>query len=150
MSIEFLITQNTNNIEIMEAILSYDQTGYEIMRPSFNIETDMPALERRVAELKNVRLIIIDPIMAFMGEVNAHNLAEVRGAMAPLASLAEKHDLAIALVHHLNKSSTGNSYLRVSGSTGYLDAARCQRRSKNAPAGRRKSAPLVGFVRLTL
>lgn len=124
---------NLQNIHILEAVNSRNELGQIIKQPTFNFETDIPALHEKISKLSNVKLIIIDPIMSFMGKVNTHNLSETRAALAPIANLAEKHDLSILLIHHTNKATTTNSYGRVSGSTGFLDAARAAYVVGNCP-----------------
>lgn len=124
---------NLQNIHILDAVNSRNEQGQIIKQPTFNFENDIPALHEKISKLSNVKLIIIDPIMSFMGKVNTHNLSETRAALAPIADLAEKHDLSILLIHHTNKASTTNSYGRVSGSTGFLDAARAAYVVGNCP-----------------
>jgi hypothetical protein len=50
---------------------------------------DIAALEWAIRET-GARLMVIDPIAAYMGSTDAHRDAEVRGLMAPLAALAER------------------------------------------------------------
>lgn len=115
---------NLANIKILEAVKTTDDQGNEVMRPTFDFELDLPVLNDKLTEISGVKLIIIDPIMSFMGKVNTHNLSETRVALAPLADLAEKHELAALLIHHTNKSTGGNAYTAFSGSNGFVDASR--------------------------
>ncbi len=39
--------------------------------------------------------MVIDPIIGFLGDTDSHRNAEVRGVLAPLAKLAEKHQAAV-------------------------------------------------------
>jgi hypothetical protein len=69
------------------------------------------ALERTAA-----RLVIVDPIVAFLDPaVQLGSDCSVRHALAPLADLAEKHQCAIILVRHLNKSGSRHSMYRGGG-----------------------------------
>lgn len=70
-----------------------------------------------------IELVVIDPISAFMGEVDSHNNTAVRQVLGPVAILAGKHKVSIVGITHLNKSQ-GKSINRVLGSIGFVAAAR--------------------------
>ena len=70
-------------------------------------------------------LVIIDVLMAYLdAEVNAHRDQDVRGALAPLAAMAERTGAAILVLRHLNKSTGGPAVYRGGGSIGIVGAAR--------------------------
>ncbi|MBV9124028.1 MAG: AAA family ATPase [Planctomycetes bacterium] len=72
------------------------------------------------------RLVILDPINAFLeGRVNIHNDQSVRGALAPLAWLADRRRCVVQFVRHLNKSGGTRSLYRGGGSIGFMAACRC-------------------------
>jgi hypothetical protein len=85
--------------------------------------TDIAALECAIRET-GARLIVIDPIAAYLGSTDAHRDAEVRGLMAPLAALAELTDAAILGVMHLAKSTQRPAIYRAVGSIAFAAAAR--------------------------
>ena len=70
-----------------------------------------------------VRLVVIDPLMAFLGGVDSHNDQSVRRALHPLSKLADESGAAILVVRHLNKGS-GKAMYRGGGSIGISGAAR--------------------------
>jgi hypothetical protein len=71
------------------------------------------------------RLVVIDPIMAFLDpRIASSSDQSVRRALLPLADLAEKHSCAVLLLRHLNKSGTFRSIYRGGGSIGLLGACR--------------------------
>jgi hypothetical protein len=71
------------------------------------------------------RLLVIDPIMAFLGPgVLAGNDPSVRRALLPLAQLAERYGCVILLVRHLNKAFGGRALYRGAGSLAFLSACR--------------------------
>lgn len=77
------------------------------------------------AEENDVKLIVIDPLMAYLpSTVNAHRDQDVRRALAPLARLAQDTGAAIVVVRHLNKMSGSNAVYRGGGSIGIIGAAR--------------------------
>lgn len=90
----------------------------------FNLTKDVERLDEAITRIGNVKLIIIDPISAYMGDTDSHNNEAMRGMLAPLSSLAVKHEVAILLVTHLNKSKDSNPLSRVIGSIGLIASAR--------------------------
>jgi hypothetical protein len=72
-----------------------------------------------------VRLLIVDPVMAFLpSEVNSHRDQDIRRLLAPLAPLAARVGCAVVLVRHLNKVVGGSPLYRGGGSIGIIGAAR--------------------------
>lgn len=90
----------------------------------FDLTTHLPALEEAILKTPETRLIIIDPITAYLGKTDSHKNAEVRGCLGPLTALAAKHKVAIIGVTHLTKNTTVKSVYRVLGSVGFIAAAR--------------------------
>ncbi|MDE3075010.1 MAG: AAA family ATPase [Chloroflexota bacterium] len=90
---------------------------------------DVPLIERNIAELRSKRrrvgAVVIDPIGAFLaGATDSHKDAHVRRALAPLAAMAERLDLAAIVVAHLTKDDSSRLINRVSGSGAFVNAAR--------------------------
>jgi RecA-family ATPase len=109
---------DTRRVKIVQAV----KTDTDAERV-FSLETDLELLEDELAKLNDVRLIIIDPLSAYLGKIDSHNNAEVRAVLALLARFAEEHDVAVLSVTHLNKSK-GNALSRVMGSISFAAAPR--------------------------
>lgn len=90
----------------------------------FNLAEDLAKLSVLMDEIGDVRLVVIDPVSAYLGETDSHKNAEVRGMLAPLTTLAGNHSAAIILVSHLTKSQSANALMRVQGSIAF--AALCR------------------------
>ena len=72
-----------------------------------------------------VRLLIIDPVQAFIGaDVDINRANEVRPVFRKLGMIAEKTGCAIVLIGHLNKSSGTQSTYRGLGSIDIMAAVR--------------------------
>jgi putative DNA primase/helicase len=69
------------------------------------------------------RVVIVDPISAYLGGADSHVNAAVRQILSPLASLAAKYRVAVLAVSHLNKSG-GPAMYRATGSLAFTAAAR--------------------------
>lgn len=69
-------------------------------------------------------LVVIDPLMAFLGKADAHKDQDVRSAIAPLAKMAERTGAAVVVVVHMNKGASTTALYRSGGSIGIVGAAR--------------------------
>lgn len=108
---------------ILEMIKGQDSNGQKTQRP-FDLKRDMARMQRTLESRGNIRLIIIDPISAYLGDTDSHNNAEIRGLLAPLADMAMQRNVAVVLVTHFNKSKDQDMIARVIGSIGIVAAAR--------------------------
>jgi putative DNA primase/helicase len=104
-------------------ILGFTGEGQQQNR-AFSLQRDIEALSSKLAELGNVAAVVIDPITAYLGDVDSHRNAEVRALLAPLSELAAQHGTAIIGVSHLNKSAGTEALMRVTGSLAFVAAAR--------------------------
>lgn len=78
---------------------------------------------KEAAQHVKARLVVIDPLMPFLGP-NASFDQAVRKALTPLAKFAEKMETAVVMVRHLNKSGGRHALYRGSGSIGIIAAMR--------------------------
>src|SRR5262249_49392416 len=90
---------------------------------SFSLSRDIALLEKAIIE-KKPKLIIIDPISAYLGAIDSFRDAEVRVVLAPLAALAEKHGIAVVAVMHLTKNEERRAIARGNGGIAFVAAAR--------------------------
>ena len=108
----------------IEMITTVNSVVERQMSMSFSLEKDVDLLEKRVKEIGDVAMIIIDPITAYLGNVDSNSNSGVRGLLEPLRMLASQQNLAILLVAHLNKAQGTDAMMRVSGSTSWVAAVR--------------------------
>lgn len=92
-------------------------------RRSFSLESDIELLSDRLAAIADCRLVVIDPVSAFTGSTDTHKNSDVRVLLASLAEVAQRHDVAIVAVSHLNKGA-GSAMYRTMGSLAFVAAAR--------------------------
>lgn len=83
----------------------------------------VPHLAALLARLMDCRLIVIDPVSAYLAGTDSHKNADVRALLAPLAQMAGDFGVAIICVSHLNKGQ-GDAIGRVTGSLAFVAAAR--------------------------
>ncbi len=122
---------DASRVNVLDAVFAPD--GRERL-PS--LLDDVGRLEDAVRSI-GARLVIIDPLNAFMGRTDSHIDAEVRRALTPLAKMAERTGAAVVVVMHLNQATLQPVLYRVQGSIGYVGAARSVllvARDKNNPS----------------
>ncbi len=94
---------DVNKIIALQVVRGRDGDGtYDRM---FDLDRDMPKLETAIISLGDVKLVVVDPLTAFLGEkVKANDNAEVRRGLAPLADMAARLGVAVLAINHLRKS----------------------------------------------
>lgn len=71
------------------------------------------------------KLVIFDPITAFLGDMDMNSATKTRLLLKPIGKLAEKHNCAIIFVIHRNKGLPGgNQIYRLLGSIDFSGIAR--------------------------
>jgi AAA domain-containing protein len=114
---------NLDRIHIVEAV---HFINVKRDRP-FELKRDLDTLEAELMGNSNAKLVIIDPISAYLRGVNSQNNSDVRSVLAPLAKLAADHRVAVVCVTHLNKGLAANvtePLARVIDSTAFGAAVR--------------------------
>jgi putative DNA primase/helicase len=102
-------------------------------RRSFDPATDMEPLRRKLTEIGDVRLLIVDPLVSAIAG-DSHKNAEVRRGLQPLADLAASMRCAVVGVTHFSKNTGGREPVeRLTGSLAFgalarvvMVAAKCQ------------------------
>lgn len=113
---------DTSRVHIVAAATKPDGTG----RKTFSLKTDVDLLEAKAKEIGSVRLIIVDPISAYMGGADGNGNVETREVLEPLAEMADRLRIAVVAVTHLNKGGAGgqSALNRFAGSIAFVAAAR--------------------------
>src|SRR5208337_4566689 len=83
---------------------------------------DLGLIEYAADEV-NARLVVLDPLVAFVGSTNVNSDQAVRRCLGPLASLAQEMSFSVLAVRHLTKTGSAAVY-RGCGSIGIIDLAR--------------------------
>lgn len=112
-----------SRIHIIDAIRATDERGDAVNR-GLDLVRDLDRVAITVNEIGDVKLIIIDPVSAYMGGADSHKMADVVGIMARLKTLASKTRCAVIMVNHLNKSAGQDALLKTQGSIGFVSHAR--------------------------
>jgi putative DNA primase/helicase len=94
-------------------------------RVSFSLQADLENLGRKIDEIGNVGLVIIDPITAYMGaKVDSHRTTDVRAVLELLTSFAAAHNVAVLAITHPPKAPQAKAIHVATGSLAFVAAAR--------------------------
>jgi hypothetical protein len=118
--------------------------GEEYASP-VDLSVHIGKLDRLLDCYPEAKLLVIDPIMDYLGAAtNSDKATDVRRVLSPLRSLAEKHEVAIVAMNHLNKRQGGSSKSRSLGSGAFVQVARIELRVVEDPedADRRLLLPV--------
>jgi putative DNA primase/helicase len=136
---------NLNNVYIIEGEEETDHYGLTF-EDIIRFDQDLSRLNKTLEDIGNIKLIIIDPISSYIGDINDYKNTDVKKMIAKLTAIARQHQAVVLLNHHLSKSSGNNSKAsgRVMGSTAYTTSPRAVyvvERSDNSK-NKREVAPL--------
>lgn len=84
---------------------------------------DGDAIERIVRE-RGAKLLVLDPVSAHIGQADFHRDNEVRCALSPLATIAERTGATVLMLRHLRKSGGTDALGRGLGSVAITALAR--------------------------
>jgi len=114
---------DVSRIASIQAVRRIIPTG-QTQETDFDLTEDLIALEAAITQTPDCRLVVIDPLTAYLGKTDSHKNAEVRAVLARLFELASRHRVALLAVTHLNKASTLPAIYRAMGSLAFVAAAR--------------------------
>jgi hypothetical protein len=126
---------NRSRIHLLESVILAN--GAETL-PSLRVDIDV--ITAATARLGDCRLIVIDPVSAYLKGVDDNRNAVLRGVLAPLKTLADRLGAAVVLISHLTKGASGSGKHRVLGSIAYVGACRANHlfvRDPQDPTNRR-------------
>jgi len=107
-----------SNIQILTEVKGSSKDGW------FNLQKHIQALESILKKTPSLKIIVIDPLNAYLGGADSHKDSDIRGILGPLIKLASKYDVTVLSVMHLNKSQKNAPMYRFMGGIGFIAAAR--------------------------
>lgn len=108
-----------SHVKILEGVTIGDD------EQPFALDGGTEPLDLLMGLYPETRLIILDPITDYLGfAVNANSNAEVRRVLRPLNPWADRHNVAVVGITHLNKRKDDDAAFRVLGSMGFVAIAR--------------------------
>lgn len=92
----------------------------------FDVAAHASNLREMIESIGDVKLVVIDPVLAYLGKADSHKTAEVRSALLGIQSLAAELGIAVILITHLNKNDAGgqSAMNRLAASGAFAGVAR--------------------------
>jgi hypothetical protein len=94
-------------VHIVSAVRNPDES-----RRVINLQYDLDLLERKIAKIGNVVLVVVDPVSSYLGKADSHKNSEVRSVLEPLSDMADCARVAILSITHFSKSGVNNTTKR--------------------------------------
>lgn len=111
-------------LHVLEHVPTLDADGQPNGARPPSIPGDVDRLEVAVSTVGAV-LVVVDVLAAFLhARTDSYRDQDVRGALMPLARMAERCGCAVVVLRHLAKSGGGHAIYRGGGSIGIIGAAR--------------------------
>jgi len=138
-------------------VMGADETNIYLLRGALEREGKISRVQlaniatlRKTVETWKPGLVIVDPVVRYLGQIDTNKATAVRSTLDPLSDVAKDFGCAIVCVRHLNKDSVLKALYRGQGSMDFIGAARsafivvehpdnrkvrviCHTKSNNAP-----------------
>jgi putative DNA primase/helicase len=109
-------------INFLKSVFTSEGTAEE---RELQFDTDMKQVEVFLQDNPNVRLMVVDPVSNYLGEAKMNADQEIRKmVLTPLKILAEKMNVAVVGIMHLNKKSDEAAINRIGGAMAFVGVAR--------------------------
>ncbi len=89
----------------------------------FNLEKGIPQLEAAIRDV-DAKHLLVDPVNAFLPTTDSWKDTAIRSALRPLRDLAERMNIPVISIMHLNKKTEQSGLNRINGSVAYGAMAR--------------------------
>ena len=113
---------NLKRVKLLQSVMR--PQGDLVVDGPLLLSEDMHQLDGVLTTYPDTRLLILDPLSAYLGVKDSHRDADVRQVLGPLTDLAARHGVTIMGITHLSKAAGNSAMARFMGSTGIIAAAR--------------------------
>jgi putative DNA primase/helicase len=115
---------DVSRINLVQSVVLLDAKSKKKSERLIDLQQDHDAIGKAMDMTANCKLLIMDPINAYLGKTDSHKNAEVRQILGPVAELCHRKGVAFIYLGHLNKSNSGPAMYRTAGSLAFIAAAR--------------------------
>src|SRR5690606_3224717 len=106
-------------------------------------------IERVCDSIRDLQMMVVDPISAYLPGIDTNSQTEVRRAMENLTLFAARRRIAVVLIAHNRKAAAATAKHRVLGSLAFTAAARSVFGAARDPGSDRKRLLLPIKTNLT-
>jgi hypothetical protein len=85
---------------------------------------DLKAVEEKLKEVPDVRLLVIDPVSSYLGDVDANKDKEIRPLLEYLQAFSKRTCITLVGIGHFNKNADQESIHRASGAGAWSQVPR--------------------------
>jgi putative DNA primase/helicase len=115
---------DVNKIIRIRSAVETDEDGKHVAK-SFTLSQSLGLLDAALKLDPDIRLVVMDPLSAYLGVRNAHSDADVRTVMDPVVDMLEQRKVALIGNAHLNKRSDAQHVMQlITGSGAIVAVAR--------------------------
>ncbi len=107
-------------VVVLRAVQRWDSEAEQM----FSLARDVEALDACIKRCGDVRLVVLDPVSAYLAGADANSNTSMREVLAPVRSLAERTGVAVVAISHLTKRADTAAMYRAMGSMALVAAAR--------------------------
>ncbi len=113
---------NRKRVKLIQSVAKLQ--GDHVVDSQLLLSEDMDQIDGVLKQYPDTRLLILDPLSAYLGVKDSHRDADVRQVLSPLTDLAARHGVTVMGITHLSKNTSNSAMARFMGSTGIIAAAR--------------------------
>lgn len=111
---------DASKVFYLDSVATVGGTAY------FDMNQHCEIFEQMCEILGDVRLIVFDPITAYMGDTNCNSNSDVRQSLIKIQDVARKWRCAVLGINHMNKDEEKSNANRGLGSVAFHNAARSE------------------------
>lgn len=115
---------DVSRVHIIQGVEEVDSKTKRSARRLFSLRQHLELLDQKLAELTDVRLVIIDPITGVFQGSDTHKTADVREVLAMVNAVVERHRAAFVGISHPNKAEGTSAAYRITGSLAFAAGPR--------------------------
>ncbi len=112
-----------DRVHLITGVVMPTKRDAGFVRP-LSLTDDLRSLDATLKRLKDVQLVVIDPLSCYLGATDSHIDTDVRALLGPLDLLARERRVAVVAVMHANKRQDSPAIYRLGGSVAFVAAAR--------------------------
>ncbi|UFW69202.1 AAA family ATPase [Bradyrhizobium sp. WU425] len=112
---------NLSKVRVIGTSSTADAEDFNVID---RIDTKLGEIENLIREIGDVRVIVLDPLTDFAGDLSMYRDDQVRQLLTPLAELARRYKIAVINVLHTVKGTKRKAREHILGSVGLVNISR--------------------------